>query len=129
MDTRCVDAIIAEVSNKATELVDPIEGAQDFLRLNIKEETRSIVQGRLDGFLRRKALIKTVAASARQLLADVSALVADGYPELAVEPVTATVFEDLQDQRRTESAFFALVSPPTVTTNVDAHVSEKRPTA
>ena len=128
MITDHVQEIVTEAETAATALLDPIEGANDDLSLNIQEGTRAVVQGRLDGLLRRKALIKKVMQSARQLITDIEALIADGYPIVEVQEVSAAVYQDLDDQRRTQAAFFALVKPPLVTDKVSAMVSEKRRT-
>lgn len=122
-----IQSIVVEADTAAVALLDPIEGATDDLSLNIKDETRTLVQGRLDDLLRRKALLKKVMQSARQLITDIEALLADGYPVIAVEEVSALVYQDLDDQRRTQAAFFALIKPPALTEHVEARI-EKRPT-
>jgi hypothetical protein len=119
--------IVNEADAHIATLIDPIEGFRDDLRLDIVEETRTVVQSRLDELLRRKALTKNVIHSARQLIADIEALLADGYPVIPIEEVSANVYTDLETQRRTLAAAFALMKPPALTEHVEAHI-EKRPT-
>lgn len=121
-----IQSIVDEADAAAVALLDPIEGGNDFVRLNINDETRNLVQGRIDDLMRRKALLKKVMQSGRQLIADIEALLADGYPVVAVEEVSANVFTDLSDQRRTEEAFFALIKPPGLTEHVEARIGKRQ---
>lgn len=74
-----------------------IEGYEDYLRLNIIEETRAIVQAALDDAKQRLALIDTA-------LKALDNLAGDGYPEFDATAVTDAVYADLREQRRTIDA-------------------------
>ncbi len=127
MQVDIIQDVVNEADAHIAALLDPIEGFRDDIRLDILEGTRLVVQNRLDGLLRRKDLAKSVIRSARQLIADIEALLTDGYPTVPVEEVSATVYTDLETQRRTLAAAFALMKPPALTEHVEARI-EKRPT-
>lgn len=128
MDTVCTQGVINEAKASIDALADPIEGLEDDLRLNIQEETRTVVTARLDDLKRRRTLLQSVVKEAEENETAIVALLADGYPIIVVEAVSDAVADDLADQRRQREAADALFTRRVLTTGVNAHVSDVRPT-
>ena len=91
---------IAEIDAQLANLGPEYEGLKDYARLNIHPDTMAAVQAALAVYDRRVGLL----ATNRDLL---NRLRDDGHPTLAVQPVTASVLADLQDNQATITAALA----------------------
>lgn len=100
-----VDAAREEIA-AALEVSDRLfEGARHFAELgDLREDTRAEVERSIADFGRRNSLLKNVRDS-------LTALVADGYPDVPERPVEASVLADLKQDAETINAALAKFAP------------------
>jgi hypothetical protein len=108
-----IEALIAELEAQKLVFVDPIEGCEDLLRLNITPESQHAVTTLLNDFKRRVQRIDETISALNRLLDD-------GYPAIPEPTFSHAVAEDIAAQDRTVSAAagFFPVAPQATTINV-----------
>lgn len=104
------DALVAD----ARAVDDPVEGLADLARLNVSDETRTLVQAVREQLLNRASLLHVTADAIRAVLAN-------GYPTPITNDATDAVRADIATQQRTIAAAAALVArPPAARLNLTA---------
>lgn len=92
-----VDEAIVEIQEALGALELPLEGLQDFERLNLGTDALgSVRQARIQHTRRQTKLVNTMAA--------LNSLVDDGYPELRIPDVSLSVHQDLKAQQESIEA-------------------------
>lgn len=98
-----VDTALAEINAALTALSPQLEGLDDYLRLNILDETRVEVSALREEYSQRH---EKLLAAKTQLVA----LIEDGYPETQTKVISETALKDLQYNNQTIDAALALFS-------------------
>lgn len=104
MASEALDSLQAELTAARAELLPIIEGLEDYNRLNIQAETKTIVQTTLANAKKRLAYIDA-SLKALQDLED------NGYPELNTQIVAQAVYDDLAAQKATIDAALGKFAP------------------
>ena len=104
MPSEALDAMQAELEAARATLLPIIEGLEDYNRLNIKPETKTIVQENMTKAKKRLTLIDA-SLKALQDLED------SGYPALDTQIVSVTVYTDLAEQKATIDAALGKFAP------------------
>lgn len=109
-----VETAVAEVQNAISEIAPELAGVIDFSKLPIDPETARAVTSAITDFDRRLHLL-TVALDA------LNALLADGYPAVAMREVSASTLKDLQEEAaRIEAALAKFESNEATSVTVTA---------
>jgi len=95
-----VEQALQEIVTKMAIVAPQHEGLRDYSRLNISPETRTEVTAAITVYDRRV----TVMLAAKNAL---TALLADGYPDLDIREVSAAVLADLKENAATIEAALA----------------------
>lgn len=120
MASQALEAFAAEVAAQQAALVPIIEGLEDYNRLNITPETKSIVQSSLAEAKKRQ----TLCENAMKALMD---LQADNYPGLPVKTVKTLVYEDLAAQRFTIETALSKFAPEEEAATAEIVAGEPQP--
>ena len=97
MDDTELDQLLKELLAAYAATQPIVEGLEDFARLNILQATQPKV-AELHIAMRRRLDLLDAACKALQALRE------DGYPALPVSMVSADVYKDLADQKKTIDA-------------------------
>lgn len=92
-----VEEAIAEIDAQLVEIAPLYEGLQDYALLDLKGETRTVVQQVTAGYTTRLQWLQHAKEALQGLLNT-------GYPNLPVNSVDAAVMADLQDNANTIAA-------------------------
>ena len=84
-----VDDAIAEIDKELRDLAPVHEGLRDFGSLNLRDETKVIVQESITAYDRRKGLLEVARGH-------LDTLQKDGHPGIPTKDVTESVLTDLQ---------------------------------
>lgn len=87
-----VEEALAEIQAELARITPIHEGLRDYYSLNVKPETKTVVNQAISLYDQRKLRLEQ-AQSALQ------ALLANGYPVLDIPPVEQVVFADLAAQK------------------------------
>jgi hypothetical protein len=83
--------------NRALDIIDPqVHGLHYIQLISTSPELKAAVGEQIAGRERRQALINAALDCRDQLIAALTALYADGYPDLPDTTVIASLFEQLQ---------------------------------
>lgn len=92
--------LVSELTVARDERAPQIEGLGELAKVGMPAEDQTAILGASDELIRRRDLINAV-------LTAILALLADGYPELPAEVVTAKVLADLQHEQAVITAALA----------------------
>ena len=104
MSSEALDGLKDEILRHRAELAPQLEGFEDLADVNVGPETKSQVLSDIEGAKRRDAL--SIAA-----VEALSALAADGYPDLKIIQVHEDIYQDLAEQKRTIDAALLRYAP------------------
>jgi len=91
--------------NQALDIIDPqVHGLHYIQLISSSPELKAAVGEQIAGRERRQSLIHAALDGRDRLIAALTALYADGYPDLPDATVIASLFEQLQEEMRDLSA-------------------------
>lgn len=102
------DALLADLNTQLTVLGPEIQGLNDFISMSVSADLKAELDSVLTARMLRQSLIQTV-------IADLTALLADGYPLLPAIIVPESLFSELQEQNTALAAALAMFSDTTIT--------------
>jgi hypothetical protein len=89
----------AEIDAALAIVTPQIRGLEDLTKVSLSQPALDEVSGELADRRRRKALLDAVIAALDAVDKAMDALVADGYPAIPKEEVSASVYAELQEQQ------------------------------
>ena len=90
-DDQDSDALLADLNAQLAIIEPQIQGLNDFISMPVSTELQAELNTVLDGRKLRQSLILTVVT-------DLTALLANGYPDLPPITVPGSLFAELQEQ-------------------------------
>jgi len=114
-----VDTALEEVNAALAALTPQLEGLDDYLRLNILEETRTEVSKLREEYSQRREKLLAAKTALEEL-------VADGYPESQTAVISETALKDLQYNNQTIDAALTLFSSDSAN-NLGLNASQPEP--
>lgn len=123
-----IHQIAVLIGQDLANLAQPIEGADDILRLNIQDQTRAVMDKQKTDLNTRKTLLEQVLRLNENLQKAIEKLIENGYPNSPLSQIPDAALQDIREQHQSLIAFLSLADPGSAATTVVGVVSEKRPT-
>lgn len=101
------DELKQEMAAAQAVLEPQIRGLDDLSHVSLSSAARTELQTANNNRKRRYGYLSEVSAALEALQRAMDNLYADGYPQMALEPVSAAVFDELQGQKADEAAAHA----------------------